>query len=95
MTIEISNNAKHYLENKHANEITVDLVLGGNEIIVGEPNVSVGKPTHIHEKYEMYEVDGYTVYIYEQANVPSDTITIDSKKHFGRETLKVKGLKLM
>lgn len=95
MTIEISKKAKDYLENQHTHEVTVDLILGGNEIIVGETKVSAGKPTDIHEKYEAYEVDGYVVYMYENPGIVGETVTIDAKTFFGHESLKVKGLKYM
>lgn len=95
MIIEISDKAKSYLESKDVNEITVDLIMGGNEIMVGEPKVIEGKPTHIHEKYDTFEVDGYVVHFYEHPSVAGETVTIDAKSFLGRESLKVKGLKYM
>ncbi|MBS7525451.1 hypothetical protein KHM83_02025 [Fusibacter paucivorans] len=95
MQIEISEKAKNYLDKKKSNILTVGLVIAGACVEIGEPNVTIGEPKDDVSKYDVFNVENYTVYFYKNPSLKTDTVTIDTSKFLGMESLSVKGLKLM
>ncbi|MDK2866351.1 MAG: hypothetical protein PWP51_2287 [Clostridiales bacterium] len=95
MQIEISEKARLYLDKKNAKILTVGLVIAGGCVEIGEPNAVVGEPKDDVRKYDVFNVEDYTVYFYKNPSLKSDTVTIDTHKFLGMESLAVKGLKLL
>jgi hypothetical protein len=95
MQIEISEKAKAYLSKKNASVLTVGLVIAGACVEIGEPNVTVGEPKDEIGKYDVFNVESYTIYFYKNPSIKNETVTIDTSKFLGMESLTVKGLKLM
>lgn len=93
MILEISDKARAFLKRKKASEVTVGLIIAGCCVEVGEPNVTIGKPKDEVEKYDIFDMDDYTVYFFKNPSLKDGTVVIDTSKFIGIESLSVKGLK--
>lgn len=96
MEIIISDKAKQYLEKKNAKTITIDLyIASGCCIEIGEPTVSLGEPKEKIGKFEKFDVDEYTIYLFKGANFKNDIVNIEYKKFLGRESLEAERFMLV
>jgi hypothetical protein len=95
MKISLTDKARSYLEKKNAQTVTIDLIVAGGCIEIGEPSVSIGEPLEGINKFDSFEIDGYTLYIFKGADIRKSGLLIDAKKFIGMESLKVTGIRLM
>lgn len=95
MKIVLTDKARSYLENKKANTVTIDLIIAGGCIEIGEPSVSIGQPLEGTDKFDRFEIEGYTVYLFKGADIRKSGLQIDIKKFLGMQSLNVTGIKLM
>lgn len=95
MNITLTDKAKKYLEKKNMSTVTVDLFVAGCCIEIGEPTVTIGKPKEKIEKFDKFEIDEYTIYLFKGADIKPRGLVINARKFLGMESLEVDGIKLM
>lgn len=95
MNIRLTDKAKKYLEKKNMGTVTVDLFVAGCCIEIGEPTVTAGEPLEGMDKFDRFEIDGYTVYLFKGADVKNKGLVITAKKFLGMQSLEVTGLRLL
>ncbi|MDW7669082.1 MAG: CC/Se motif family (seleno)protein [Bacillota bacterium] len=94
MNIKIDSKAIKYIRSKDADTITVDLMVGGACIEVGEPIVYIGIPKEPVAKYTKHRISSIDVYLYKGAEPKVKSITITYKNFLGFKSLGVEGIKL-
>lgn len=95
MNITLNDKAKKYLEKKNMKIVTVDLYVAGCCIEIGEPTVAAGEPVEDINKFDRFQADGYTVYLFKGADVKKNGLVINAKKFLGMESMNVSGLRLL
>lgn len=95
MKIVITDKAKKYLDKKGGKVLTIDLLIAGCCIEIAEPIAKIGLPNNDQHKFDVLEVDGYTVYFLRGIDAIDDCLTVNISKFFGVEALEVKGIKLL
>jgi|LGOV01.1.fsa_nt_gb hypothetical protein len=94
MNIILTNKAKLYLKKKNDRTVTIDLFVANSCIEIAEATVSVGKPLESIEKFNMFNSDGYSVYIFKGVNVKESGLVINAKNILGMKFLDIEGVKL-
>lgn len=95
MRVVITNKAKRYLERKNEKVLTIDLLIAGCCIEIAETIAKIGPPNSDQHKFDVFEVDGYTVYFLRGIDAFDDCLTVTVSKFFGIEAMEVKGFKLL
>ena len=92
MTVTVDEKARAYLA-KH-NEKTGYAFLGGCRTwggVIPQPTVYVGSPDS-PEKYDMFPVDGITVYVRKGTKTEHESLTVTTAKMLWMESLTVEGM---
>mgnify|MGYP001396402900 CR=1 FL=1 len=79
LQVVLEDSAKTYLKKHKADTLTVDIELFGGCIVITEADVKLGPPDNPH-LFEMYEVDGYTVYVFRTVKFEQNLLRIYKKK---------------
>ena len=94
MNIKIDSKAIKHIRNKDADTITIDLLVAGACIEVGEPIVYIGMPKDDLSKYTKHRISSLDVYLYKGAEPKVKAITVTYKNFLGFKSLGVEGIKL-
>ena len=94
MNIKIDSKAIKHIRSKDADTITIDLLIGGCCIEVGEPIVYTGMPKEDLSKYTKHKISSLDVYLYKGAEPKVKAITVTYKNFLGFKSLGVEGIKL-
>jgi len=95
MKIIITDKAKKYLERKGGKVLTIDLLIAGCCIEIAETIAKIGPPNNDQHKFEVLEIEDYTIYYLRGIDAIDDCLTVTISKFFGIEALEVKGIKLL
>lgn len=95
MRIVITDKAKKYLGKKGEKVFTIDLLIAGCCIEIAETIAKIGPPSNDQHKFDVLEVDGFTVYCLRGIDAIDDCLTVTISRFFGIEALEVKGIKLL
>ncbi len=89
MKINISREAKEYLDKKSAKEITVETFAAQSCCTGGMPMPSVypGPPKTNTKSYNVFNEDGYKIYIENVIKFKEDTCNIDMEKYLFAKNL--------